>query len=355
MLACHKKDLAKSLPREMLPFGHYFIDGKCDAKDRIIPRETAILTIVDAFVGKIERCKQPHGSPKILQCERAGSLRHRFEFLIGFQSNQMLKTLDQFRFSQSKTVQCLDKRHQDNFVCMVSFANLTRTKKRRPVFPDAAVANALVKSLEGEIHASADHTKIIFWAIHEIPAEITDPADVRSYADFHSTANLADCPRLSICMTSCRNDIETFSRLDKALVDLLLATAKDPASPAKNVGRKARAGDRVTQGKSAQYSTDRVALAVDTIGKNSVAEIDEGILARLPSINHPALNPDANVTHEKIFEVNATPQSVISLDVAVINPISSRENVCAPKRDVEFPVRVPLRTGGWSNLLDFLA
>ena len=39
-------------------------------------------------------------------------------------------------------------------------------------------------------------------------------------------------------MTSCRDDIETFSRLDKALVDLLLAPAKDPASSPKNVGRK---------------------------------------------------------------------------------------------------------------------
>ncbi len=180
-------------------------------------------------------------------------------------------------------------------------------KKAASGIPDAVIANALVKRLEREIHSGADHPKIIFWAIHEIPAEITDPADVRSYADFHSTANLADCPRLSICMASCRNDIETFSRLDKALVDLFLASAKDPASPAKNVGRKARARDRVTQRKSAQYSTDRVALAVDTIGKNSVAEIDEGILARLPSINHPALNPDTNVTHEKIFEIDATP------------------------------------------------
>ena len=142
MLACHKKDLAKSLPREMLPFGHHFIDGKCNAKDRIIPRETAILAVVDAFVGKIKRGKEPHGPPKILQRERAGSLRHRFEFLIGFQGNQMLKTLDQLRFSQSKTVQCLDKRHQDNFVCMVSFANRTRRKKAASGIPDAALANA---------------------------------------------------------------------------------------------------------------------------------------------------------------------------------------------------------------------
>jgi hypothetical protein len=46
--------------------------------------------------------------------------------------------------------------------------------------PAAAIANALVDGLEREIHAGADHAKIIVWAVHEIPAEITDPADVRS-------------------------------------------------------------------------------------------------------------------------------------------------------------------------------
>ena len=41
-------------------------------------------------------------------------------------------------------------------------------------------AMRLLYSLEREIHAGADHTKIIVWAVHEIPAEITDPADMRS-------------------------------------------------------------------------------------------------------------------------------------------------------------------------------
>ena len=58
------------------------------------------------------------------------------------------------------------------------------------------MANSLVKSLECEIHAGTDHAEIILWAIHEIPAEITDPADVRGYADFHPATHLADCPRL---------------------------------------------------------------------------------------------------------------------------------------------------------------
>src|SRR6266516_4709384 len=114
-------------------------------------------------------------------------------------------------------------------------------------------------------------------------------------------------------MTGRGDDIESFSRLNKPFADLLLAPAKDPACSAKNVRRKARARDRVTQGESAQHSADRVVLAVDATGKNSVAEIDEDTLARLVSINHPALNPNADVPHEKIFEIKTTPPCVISL------------------------------------------
>ena len=92
----------------------------------------------------------------------------------------MLETLNELRFPPSQIVQGFDERHQDNFVCMVSFANLTSTKKSGVRIPDAALANAQVNGLEREIHAGADHTKIIVWAVHEIPTEITDPADVRS-------------------------------------------------------------------------------------------------------------------------------------------------------------------------------
>src|SRR5215475_5009660 len=152
-------------------------------------------------------------------------------------------------------------------------------------------------------------------------------------------------------MTGCLEDIETFSRPDKALVYLLLAPAKDPATAAKNVRCKTSARDWITQGQSAQHRANHVALALDVIQKNSVAEVDKGVLARLPSIDCPAFNAHANITHEKVFEIDAAPPSVISLDIAVIYPVSSRENVRAPKRNVELPVRVPLRARRWSNLL----
>ena len=64
---------------------------------------------------------------------------------------------------------------------IIGFANLSRAQKKAASdIPDAAVTNPLVKGLKREIHARADHTKIIVWAVHKIPAEITDPADVRS-------------------------------------------------------------------------------------------------------------------------------------------------------------------------------
>src|ERR1700760_2858983 len=151
-------------------------------------------------------------------------------------------------------------------------------------------------------------------------------------------------------MTCCRNDIKTFARLGKALVDLLLASAKDPATSAKNVRRKTCAGNRITQGESAKYPANHVALALNASREDSVGEISKDILTCLPCIDCPALNAHTNVAHEKILEIDATPPRVISFDVAIIYPISSCESVCAPKRDVEFPIRVPLRAGRWSNL-----
>src|SRR4029453_9332308 len=51
MLAGDEKDLAKSLTSEMPCFRDNFIDIERDAKDRIVARETAVVTVVDALLG----------------------------------------------------------------------------------------------------------------------------------------------------------------------------------------------------------------------------------------------------------------------------------------------------------------
>ena len=63
---------------------------------------------------------------------------------------------------------------------MFRFANLACTKKVASGFQTPPQEMFRANGLEREIHAGADHTKIVIRAVHEIPAKITDPADMRS-------------------------------------------------------------------------------------------------------------------------------------------------------------------------------
>ena len=126
VLACDKKNLTKSLTREMPSFGDHFVDVEGNAKNRIIAREAAILAVVYAFIGEIQRSEQTHRSPKILKSERTRSLGHRFELLIRFRRDQVLETLDKLGFPQSEIIQYFDERHHHNFVCASTFATPIR-------------------------------------------------------------------------------------------------------------------------------------------------------------------------------------------------------------------------------------
>jgi len=109
MLTGDEKDLPKSLTSEMPRFRDHFVDVERDAKNRIVARETAVPAVVDAFIGKIERSEEAHRPAKILERERARCLRHSFEFLIRFRSDQMLEPLNELRFAQRQIVQGFDE------------------------------------------------------------------------------------------------------------------------------------------------------------------------------------------------------------------------------------------------------
>src|SRR5437868_1315384 len=151
-------------------------------------------------------------------------------------------------------------------------------KKAASGVPDAAVSNnALANGLKGKIYTCASHTEIVFRPIDEIPAEITDPADMRGETDFHAAAHLADSLCLAICMTNCLENVETLAPLvNKPFankpIDRPLAATKDGAGAAKKVGRKAGARDRITQCEGAQHRADRVALVMNATRKDSVTE-----------------------------------------------------------------------------------
>ena len=94
--------------------------------------------------------------------------------------------------------------------------------------------------LEGEIYAGANHPEVVLRSIDEIPAEITDPANVRGESNFHAAADLPDCPRLGTGL---------FSANDSVVHDDVrpFAATKNSAGSAKKVRRESRAGNRVAQ------------------------------------------------------------------------------------------------------------
>ena len=104
MFASDEKDLTKTLASKMTRFRHHLINIERDTQNRVIPRETAISTIVDALVRKIKRRKKTHCPAKILQREPARDLRHRFEFPIGLRGDQMLEPVNQLRFPERQAV-----------------------------------------------------------------------------------------------------------------------------------------------------------------------------------------------------------------------------------------------------------
>src|SRR5262249_2220694 len=235
----------------MLRFDDHLVHVKCDAKNRVIARETAIPAIVDAFVGKIERSEQAHCPSKILQRQCARSSRHRFELLVGFRRNQALEPFDQLRFLQGQIIQRFNKRHRCNFVRTTTFANANRrwqscTKNAASVLPDGALAKGILDPLEREINPGANHAKVVLWPVHKIPTEITDPANVRSKTNFHAATDLADCPRLGAGLLSA-NDSVVYDNVR------LFAATKDSSATAKNVRRESRALDRVAQRQRAYH------------------------------------------------------------------------------------------------------
>src|SRR5437667_12183567 len=113
--------------------------------------------------------------------------------------------------------------------------------------------------------------------------------------------------------------------------------------------------DRVTQGQCTQHSADHVVLMSKAARKNSIAEIDKGIFARLSGIDGPAFNPDTEVTMEEIFQVDTAAPRVIGLEVGIILPVVRGKNIGSPQTDVKLVIGVPLRTRWRGDLFYFFS
>ena len=60
-----------------------------------------------------------------------------------------------------------------------------------------------IPSLEGEINSRAHHPEVVFRTINNVPAKITDPANVRRKANFQAGSELANPLRRGTQMFGC--------------------------------------------------------------------------------------------------------------------------------------------------------
>src|SRR5207253_5260939 len=91
--------------RQMARFLYHFVDRKSKAQNWILAGKSAVTEIVDALIGKIKRCKEPHGSAKMLAGERACPPGQTIKLGIGFGRNQRCKRANRLAFFQRQIVQ----------------------------------------------------------------------------------------------------------------------------------------------------------------------------------------------------------------------------------------------------------
>src|SRR4029453_19000001 len=114
--------------------------------------------------------------------------------------------------------------------------------------------------LEGEIETGARHTKVVVRTIDHVPAEIGDPADMRSEAEFDATAELANRPRPRILPL-----VDSFeNRFARAINELKVkrprATTENRAATTENVRGPLAARNRETERQSTKDRADQVFL-----------------------------------------------------------------------------------------------
>src|SRR5437867_1020803 len=216
-------------------------------------------------------------------------------------------------------------------------------KRRRSEHPNAALRNCGWSILEGEIHPGPHHAEVVLRTVNKVPTEITDPADVRRKANFEAATDLANCLGLGVGV-KIRQNVRVFTVRKR----IPFTTAKDRTASAKNVRRKARAVEGITQGQRAQDRTHRARVMAAREEEKLLAGLlvlkFREILDASSGTHRPTFDTNTEVTVEEVFEIRTTAPRMIGLEVAIIFPSVSRKQVSAPKAHVKLIIRVPLRT-----------
>src|SRR4051794_263408 len=111
MLTGNEKNLPEAFCGKVPRFRDHLVVVQRHAQDRVIAREATIAAVVDALVRQIERRKEPHGAPEVLQGEGSRGLSEALELRIRFGRNQLLKLEQPRRLLERGLIKDGSERH----------------------------------------------------------------------------------------------------------------------------------------------------------------------------------------------------------------------------------------------------
>src|SRR6267154_5589981 len=121
------------------------------------------------------------------------------------------------------------------------FGPYKKTPGTHTVFPAFRIIR---RCLEREVDAGAGHSEVIIGSRDYVPADVVGPADVRSEANFKTTAHLAD--RFGVAAIELSPDDSQGLRWGEEEIVVAAAT-EDGATAKPEIRGKARAADREAQ------------------------------------------------------------------------------------------------------------
>ena len=114
--------MTKSLARKMPRLRRHLLDRERDAQYRIVARESAVTTVVDAFVAQVERREHPHRPAKIAPGEEPGLLRQLLELPVVVRLYQPGESPQSRRPRSGQLIENIRKRHRSSFASQAGIA-----------------------------------------------------------------------------------------------------------------------------------------------------------------------------------------------------------------------------------------
>src|ERR1043166_8436163 len=180
------------------------------------------------------------------------------------------------------------------------------------------------RCLEREVETGTGHSEVVLRTLHDIPAEIVLPTEMRGESNFETATDLAHCMAIVVAVDpdGCACGIEN---------DRVVSVTPDSAATDPNIRGKPRAVHREAQREGPEDTTNAIRIVV--------VVNDESVKIIVPAgVQEKSLHTDTKVAMKEVFGVDSTAPTVVEESVVI-----AAKRIDSGEAYVEFAIRIPLR------------